>query len=150
MVNVVVRPMIIEDYDQVAALWESTAGVGLDEGDDERAGIDSYLERNPGLSFTATADGKIIGAVLCGHDGRRGYLHHLAVNPAYRGNGIGRNLVDNCLSALKQIGIRKCNIMVFDDNDTGLGFWRNTGWIDKEGLLLMQMPIDCEHDSASG
>lgn len=141
--------MIIEDYDQVAALWESTAGVGLDEGDDERAGIDNYLERNPGLSFVAISDRTIIGAVLCGHDGRRGYLHHLAVNPAYRGNGIGRNLVDNCLSALKQIGIRKCNIMVFDDNDSGLGFWRNTGWIDKEGLLLMQMPIDCEHDKTA-
>lgn len=147
--NACIRAMAVDDYDQVAALWENTPGVGLDEGDDTRCGIASFLDRNPGLSFVVMSDDRLIGAVLCGHDGRRGYLHHLAVDPAYRGSGVGRALVDACLSALRSIGIGKCNIMVFDDNDTGLGFWRNNGWLDRSDLLLMQMPICSKHHAES-
>jgi N-acetylglutamate synthase len=148
-VSTEIREMTIADYDEVLALWQNIDGIGLDEDTDTRRDTAAYLERNPGLSFVAACDGKIVGAVICGHDGRRGYLNHLAVHPEYRSRGIGRELVDGCLSGLKALGITKCSIMVFGGNDQGLGFWRKCGWITRQDLLLMQMPIGCEHDCKS-
>ena len=99
--------------------------------------MEAYLARNPGLSFVARRAGKIVGAVLCGHDGRRGYLHHLAVEPSLRGQGIGSVLVRKCLAALAAIGVQRCNIFVFSDNESGKVFWRKTGWRTYEGLEVM-------------
>lgn len=136
-----IRLMTSEDYDQVYALWESVEGVGLHDYEDSREGISAFLDRNPSICFVATCDDSIVGAVLCGHDSRRGYLQHLAVQPDQRGQGIGQMLVDACLEGLKALNIRKCTIMVFGDNDTGLEFWRNRGWKTRDDMIIMQMPV---------
>ena len=116
-----VRVMTIEDYDGVYALWRSTPGMGLNTADDSRAGIARYLARNPDTSFVAEADGQLAGVILAGHDGRRGYIHHTAVLPDYRGRGIGRALVDHAMAALEQAGIHKAALVAFTRNTGGNG-----------------------------
>jgi ribosomal protein S18 acetylase RimI-like enzyme len=101
----------------------------------------SYLERNPGMSFVARHGTEPVGAVLCGHDGRRGYLHHLAVAPPHRKHGLGRRLVAACLAELKRLRIRKCNIFLFADNAAGGRFWRRRGWVKRADLLVMQKDV---------
>lgn len=133
-----VREMSIDDYDQVVGLWLRCEGVGLDEDTDTRENTDAYLRRNAGLSFVAERDGMVVGAVLCGHDGRRGYLHHLAVDQSCRRQGLGSTLVQRCLSALRSQGINKCNIMVFGANTTGLAFWTRCGWFERSDITFMQ------------
>jgi len=130
--------MTIGDFDEVTALWEKTDGVGLDEDTDTRENMAAYLVRNAGLSFVARDGEKIVGAVLCGQDGRRGYMNHLAVSPSHRKHGIGKALVEKCISGLRDQNIVKCSIMVFGDNSTGLGFWKAIGWFGRKDLLLMQ------------
>jgi N-acetylglutamate synthase len=134
-------PFSIEDYDAVVRLWLRTEGVGLNESD-SRSAIAAYLRRNPRLSFIAEKDGRIIGAVLCGHDGRRGYLHHLAVAKRHRRRGIGRQLVSACLARLRALGILKCNIFVFANNAEGMKFWKRTGWNVRSDLRMMQTRLD--------
>jgi ribosomal protein S18 acetylase RimI-like enzyme len=136
----IVRYFRIADYDAVVALWRRTEGVGLNESDTRRA-IAAFLQRNPRLSFVAERDGRIVGAVLCGHDGRRGYLHHLAVAKRYRQRGLGRRLVDACLAKLRKIGISKCNIFIFANNAAGMKFWAHTGWKLRTELRLMQIRL---------
>ncbi len=139
--GITVRVFRIEDYDGVVALWRRTKGVGLNESDTRRA-IAAYLRRNPRMSFVAERDDRIIGAVLCGHDGRRGYLHHLAVSKRYRKRGLGRHLVDACLAKLRQVGIRRCNIFIFANNAAGMKFWAHTGWKLRTELRLMQIRLE--------
>ena len=135
-----VREMTISDYEQVAELWRSTAGIGLSEAD-SRENIGSFLRHNPGLSFVALVDGRLAGAMLGSQDGRRGYLHHLAVAPGDRRLGIGRTIVERSLSAMGALGLRKCHIFVFADNEEGLRFWRRIGWVEREELLIMSHDI---------
>ena len=130
-----------EDYDAVVALWRRTEGVGLNESDTRRA-IAAYLRRNPRFSFIAEKDGRIIGAVLCGHDGRRGYLHHLAVSKRHWRRGVGRQLVNACLAKLRKAGIQKCNIFIYANNAAGMKFWSHTGWKLRTELRLMQIRLD--------
>jgi putative acetyltransferase len=144
----IVRHFRIEDFDAVIALWRRTEGVGLNESDTRRA-IPAFLRRNPRLSFVAEQGGRIIGAVLCGHDGRRGYLHHLAVSKRHRRRGIGRRLVNACLAKLRKAGIQKCNIFIFANNAAGMKFWAHTGWSLRTELRLMQIRLD-DGRSASG
>ncbi|HET6455166.1 MAG TPA: GNAT family N-acetyltransferase [Armatimonadota bacterium] len=132
-----IAEMKIDDYDEVHALWGRCEGVGLDP-DDTRENIARYLDRNPGLSFIARNGEKLVGAVLCGHDGRRGYLHHLAVDHDCRRGGIGKTLVAQCIARLKATGIPKCNIFVFDENDPALAFWEADGWVGRSDLRLLQ------------
>lgn len=140
------REMKIDDYDEVIALWKETEGVGLSSADSREA-IAFYLGRNAGLSFVALLDegeehpGKIVGAVLCGHDGRRGYLHHLSVHPEYRKRGIGRSLVQICIAGLRSQGIDKCHIFVFTTNISGREFWKKLGWQERDHLVLMSTTI---------
>src|SRR2546421_4865159 len=100
--------MTIDDFDEVHRLWGKTEGVGLNESD-SRPNVASYLERNSGMSFVARHGTKLVGAVLCGHDGRRGYLHHLAVAKKHRRKGLGKKLVAACFAQLARSGILKCN-----------------------------------------
>ena len=111
-----IMEMTAQDYEEIAGLWWNTEGIGLDDDTDNREGIAAYLARNPGLSYVARQQGQIVGAVLCGHDGRRGYLHHLAVVLGHRHRGIGRALVEACLAKLGSIGIQKCNLFLFSGN----------------------------------
>ena len=138
--NCSIHPFTLEDYPEAFALWQATPGVGL-SAVDERAPIAAYLEHNPGLSFVARAGGRLVGAALCGTDGRRGYLHHLAVRIDRRGQGIGTRLVEHCLAALGQAGIDKCHLFVFQSNSGGLAFWRRGGWKDRDELVLMSKNV---------
>lgn len=130
------RELTSADYDEVVALWRVTEGVVLRDVD-EREPIARYLTRNPGLSFVASHHGRVIGAVLCGTDGRRGYLQHLAVAPAHRRRGVGRALVQRCIDALAQRGLEKCHLMVLPQNEAARAFWRRLGWQEREDVLLM-------------
>lgn len=138
--GVQIDEMTAADYDDVTELWRNTEGIGLDADTDTRERIAAYLARNPGLSYVARSGGQVVGAVLCGHDGRRGYLHHLAVAAMDRHQGIGRALVAACLAKLGQLGIRKCNIFLFSDNEAGKGFWKAVGWLERTDLRILQKP----------
>ena len=131
-----ITEMSVEDYDEVMALWQRTEGIGLSDAD-ARENIERYLARNRGLSFTAREGGHLVGAVLCGHDGRRGYLHHLAVVAPHRGQGVGKALVDRALGALRAIGIRKCHLFILADNVVALTFWKRIGWMERTDLKVM-------------
>jgi ribosomal protein S18 acetylase RimI-like enzyme len=138
--TITLREMEVDDYEDAFALWQVTEGIGLSEADSREA-IARYLARNPGLSFVARAeDGTLAGAVLCGHDGRRGYLHHLAVRTGCRGQGLGRVLVDHCLAALQAEGIDKCHLFVKRNNPSGLEFWKKIGWSERS-LILMSKDV---------
>jgi len=129
------------DYDEATAFWRAMPEIGLDDADAPER-MQAYLERNPGLSFIARDKGKLVGAVLCGHDGRRGYLQHLAVDPAYRGKGIGRALLNRCFEGLRVAGIARCNIFVYADNEKGKAFWHKAGWSTFDGLELMFKTVE--------
>jgi ribosomal protein S18 acetylase RimI-like enzyme len=131
----------IEDYDDVVAFWKSQEGVGLNESDSREA-IAAYLRRNPGMSFVAREGETLVGASLCGHDGRRGSLHHLAVTPSHRRQGLGRRLVERCLTELKPHGITRCNLMLFTDNDEGAGFWNALGFRHRSDVNILQRVIE--------
>lgn len=132
------RPLVVADYDEVRALWERSTGIGLNESDTREA-ITSFLDRNPGLSRVALApDGTLAGAVLSGHDGRRGYLHHLAVDEKHRRRGLGSRLVEQALQYLRALGIPKTNIYLFADNADGRAFWLREGWSVRDDLVVLQ------------
>jgi N-acetylglutamate synthase len=138
MDNYTLRSLAISDYDAVYALWQKTEGMGLGDSDSREA-IAAFLDRNCGLSAVACfADGQLVGAVLCGHDGRRGYLHHLAVARSHRNQGIGRALVDGCLTKLAALKIQKANLFLFANNAEGRTFWLKQGWSAREDIVLVQ------------
>jgi ribosomal protein S18 acetylase RimI-like enzyme len=132
--------MTTDDLPEVLAFWTTIDGIGLNESDTLEC-LEAYLSRNVRLSCVARDSDCLIGAVLCGHDGRRGYLHHLAVAPSHRRQHIGTDLVERCLRSLAAIGIQKCNIFVCADNDEGANFWLKTGWHRRNDLKLMQRPL---------
>lgn len=136
MDRITTREFTIADYEQALALWEEVDGVEICEGD-SRAEIQLYLERNPGLSRVAEEAGEISGAALCGHDGRRGFIYHLAVASKFRGRGVGRLLVDDCLRGLANAGIKRAIILVACDNSLGKEFWLRNGWEDIDGAIPM-------------
>jgi ribosomal protein S18 acetylase RimI-like enzyme len=129
------RVMLITDYDQAIELWERTEGMVLSEADSSEA-IDSYLNRNADMSFVCLDDLKIIGTILAGHDGRRGFIYHVAVDPQYRGQSIAKQLISLSLDQLKSAGITKCHLMVLEDNQIGNQFWAKAGWQRRSGILL--------------
>ncbi len=135
-----IRLMTPRDFAAVSRLWRATPGMGLHAVEDSRAGILSFLRRNPRMSFVACDGARVVGAILAGHDGRRGSLHHLAVATTHRQFGLGRALVDRCLAALAREKIQKCNIFVYRDNAGGQSFWRHIGWKQRADLTLLQKP----------
>lgn len=126
--QLMIRVMNIEDYDEVYALWMEIHGFGIRSIDDSKEGVARFLRRNPTTSMVATAEGKLVGAILCGHDGRRGCLYHVCVREAYRKHGIGQKLVQACLKALKEEQINKVNLIAFEKNTVGNHFWQGLGW----------------------
>ena len=130
-----IRIMTIEDYDKVYALWMSCAGMALNNIDDSPDGIAKYHRRNPNTCFVAEENDSIIGVILTGHDGRRGFIHHTAVSPEERGRGIGRMLVERALEALRNEGIIKVALVCFERNEVGNGFWEKMGFTSREDLV---------------
>lgn len=123
-------------YTAAMDLWQQSEGVGLSAADESER-IAAYLQRNPDLSFVALDENELVGAVLCGHDGRRGFIHHLAVRRAYRRQGIGRTLAERCLTALGAEGIDKCHLFVVADNAAAITFWRSLAWVERVDLTMM-------------
>lgn len=136
-----IRTMKISDYDEVYALWMSCAGMGLNNLDDSRDGIDRFLKRNPDTCFVAESDGKITGVIIAGNDGRRGYIYHTAVSPECRRQGVGKSLVAAALNALEQQGINKAALVVFDRNKDGNSFWEKQGFTVRNDLVYRNRSI---------
>ncbi|KFI11810.1 GNAT family N-acetyltransferase [Vibrio coralliilyticus] len=132
---VTIRPMAIEDYDAVIRLWLQTEGMSVRDAD-SRENIALYLDRNPDLSFVAISESNIIGAVLVGTDGRRGYLQHLAVLPQFRGQRIGYQLISQSINALANIGIPKTHLFVYDDNLNAQKFYEKLGWFPRDNIRM--------------
>lgn len=130
-----IRKMSIDDYEEVFGLWRSTPGIGLNDIDDSKTGIEKYLKRNPNTCFVAIVSGKIVGVIMSGHDGRRGFIYHTAVAVAYRNKGIGSQLVENVLRALEDEGIHKVALVVYDTNEVGNKFWENQGFSVRKDLM---------------
>ena len=136
-----IRVMTAADYDGVFALWKNTPGMGLNATDDSCEGIEKYLKRNPGTSFIALHEGRIIGAIMAGHDGRRGYIYHTAVLPEFRGRGIAKELTEHAMDALANEGINKVALVAFAENDIGNGFWESIGFFAREDLVYRNRNI---------
>jgi ribosomal protein S18 acetylase RimI-like enzyme len=136
-----IRPMSVADLPAVRELWKVTPGVGTSPSDSVE-GLSKILARNPQLSQVAVdGQGRLIGAVLCGHDAARGYIRHLAVAAGCRGQGLGRELVERCLEGLRALGLYKCTIFVLADNPRGRVFWERGGWKGRPDLQVMQMTL---------
>ena len=133
--------MTIEDYTAVYDLWVHTPGMGLNTADDSREGIAKYLMRNPSNCFVAEDDGVIAGAIMAGHDGRRGYIHHTAVKSGYSGRGIAGELVRLAVDALEKEGINKVSLAVYSDNDSGNAFWEHMGFAERKDLVYRSRNI---------
>ena len=129
------RVMTIADYDSVYKLWTITPGMGLNAVDDSREGIEKYLKRNPSSSFVAEDNGRIIGVIMAGHDGRRGFIYHTAVSPEFRNQGIAKRLVNCAMSALEKEGIHKVALVAFKDNALGNSFWKKIGFTSRSDLV---------------
>lgn len=136
-----IRKMKIEDYEAVYGLWLSCKGMGLNTVDDSRDGIEKFLRRNPDTCLVAETDGVIVGAIISGSDGRRGYIYHTAVSPDKRRQGIASKLVDAAMSALENIGITKAALVVFDRNADGNAFWERSGFNVREDLVYRNKSI---------
>ncbi len=137
-----IKELTIEDYQAVVELWQGCKGIGLNLRDvDSKEGIGRYLQRNPGLSFIAIDKSRVVGTILCGHDGRRGYINHLAVAEKYRKSGLGKELVQKVLQKLRAIGIVGCNGMVFNNNTAALEFYKKIGFSSRSDLIIAQSEI---------
>lgn len=136
-----IRKMLISDYDEVYDLWMSCSGMGLNNLDDSKDGIDKFIKRNPDTCFVAEYGNELIGVIMVGNDGRRGYIYHTAVNPKYRKQGIASQLVETAMQALEQCGINKCALVVFDRNENGNAFWEKLGFTVREDLVYRNKNI---------
>lgn len=129
-----IRVMTIDDYDEIFELWMKIKGFGIRSVDDSREGIARFLRRNPTTSMVAEEDGKVVGSILCGHDGRRGCFYHVCVDPEYRMRGIGRSMVVKAMEALRKEEINKVCLIAFTENDIGNAFWNEIGWTKRLDL----------------
>ena len=136
-----IRPMTIEDYEEIFEMWQITSKRALSKAN-EKSQIERYLKRNAGLSQVAVADGKIVGTVLAGHDGRRGFIHHMAVLPEYRRKRIGHTLAETAIEKIKAEGIDKTHIFCYQSNETGQNFWRDFGFEKREDIFVYSYDND--------
>ena len=131
----IIRKMTTEDYNDVYDLWMSCVGMGLNNLDDSKEGIDKFIQRNPDTCLVAEKDSSIVGAIMVGSDGRRGHIYHTAVHPDFRRQGIASKLVDSAIRKLSALGINKVALVVFDRNDTGNSFWESQGFTVRNDLV---------------
>ncbi len=140
-----IRSMTIDDYDNVKALWLKIKGFAIRSIDDSKQGIERFLVRNPGISVVAIEDEHIVGAILCGHDGRRGCLYHVCVDPDYRRRGIGKAMVGMAMRSLQSEGVNKVSLIAFTKNDIGNAFWKEIGWTKREDLNYYDFTLNTEN-----
>ena len=140
MLEYEIREMMIDHYDDVHAFWSSVQGLKMDESD-TRENMETYLKRNPRLSYVAVMSDEIIGTIKAGQDGRRGYINHLAVKPSLRKQGIAKALYSLCMEELKRQGIWRCNIYVLDSNKSALSFWEHNGWAPLQNNFQMLQKV---------
>ena len=138
--NIKLRVMEIDDYDKIYALWKVSEGLVLNS-DDSRESIHHFLDRNEGLSFVAMINEEIIGAALCGYDGRHGYIHNLSVAKEHRKKGIGKSLVGRCMFELIKLGVHRCHLYVESGNKGGINFWKKLGWEQRVEMISMSQPL---------
>ena len=143
-----VRIMTIEDYEVVYALWKKIKGFGIRSIDDSKEGVARFLKRNPTTSVVAEKDGRIVGSILCGHDGRRGCLYHVCVDEDYRRHGIGKRMVVFAMKALKEEKINKVSLIAFTENDIGNAFWNTIGWTERLDLNYYDFTLNEENITA--
>lgn len=143
--KLVIRVMTVDDYEQISALWMSIRGFGIRSIDDSREGVERFIRRNPTTSMAAVTDGKIVGAILCGHDGRRGCLYHVCVREEYRNRGIGQKMVQACIEALRKEQINKINLIAFCRNEIGNRFWQGMGWSFREDVNYYEYVVNEEN-----
>lgn len=143
-----VRVMTMEDYGQVRELWNSIKGFGIRSVDDSTEGVERFLKRNPATSVVAIEDGRVVGAILCGHDGRRGCLYHVCVHKDYRMRGIGKSMVVFAMEALKEEQINKVSLIAFTQNDIGNAFWKEIGWTKREDLNYYDFTLNDKNITA--
>ncbi len=132
--GIFIRVMAPEDYDRVYRLWCGIKGFGIRSMDDSKEGVEKFLQRNPATSVVAEENGEIVGAILCGHDGRRGCFYHVCVKESHRKHGIGKKMAAAAMQALKEEGINKVSLIAFKSNRGGNRFWRKVGWTFREDL----------------
>ena len=140
-----IRTMTIEDFDQVHALWMTIKGFGIRSIDDSKEGVERFLKRNPTTSVVAEIDNKIVGSILCGHDGRRGCLYHVCVDEKYRRHGIGKAMVVYAMQALKKEKINKVSLIAFTVNDIGNAFWNTIEWTERKDLNYYEFVLNEEN-----
>lgn len=140
-----IRAMTIEDYDGVYNLWMKIQGFAIRTIDDSKEGVERFLKRNPGISVVCEEEGRIIGAILCGHDGRRGCMYHVCVDPANRLRGIGKSMVVFAMEALHKEEINKVSLIAFTENDIGNTFWKEIGWTKREDLNYYDFVLNKEN-----
>ena len=143
-----IRVMTMEDYEGVRRLWMTIKGFGIRSIDDSKEGVERFLKRNPNTSVVAVEDGKIVGSILCGHDGRRGCLYHVCVDEKYRMQGIGKSMVVKCMEALRAEQINKVSLIAFTKNDIGNAFWKEIGWTKREDLNYYEFVLNEENITA--
>ena len=140
-----IRTMKAGDYEGVYSLWRSIKGFAMRSIDDSREGVERFLARNPKTSVVALEEGKIVGAILCGHDGRRGCMYHVCVHEDYRMRGIGKAMVVFAMEALKKEEISKVSLIAFTQNDVGNAFWNRIGWTKREDLNYYDFVLNKEN-----
>ena len=140
-----IRNMTVEDYDKVYALWKTIKGFGIRSVDDSREGVERFVRRNPTTSIVAEEEGEIIGAILCGHDGRRGCFYNVCVKEEYRKHGVGKQMVEAALEALKEEQVCKVNLIAFQTNEVGNRFWQSLGWSFRSDVNYYEFNLNEEN-----
>lgn len=146
--SIEIRTMTIEDYDGVYQLWMGIKGFAIRSIDDSRQGVDRFLKRNPTTSIVAVRQNEIIGAILCGHDGRRGCFYHVCVKQEFRMHGVGKSMVVMAMEALKKEKINKVSLIAFTENDIGNSFWKEIGWTQRLDLNYYDFTLNMENITA--
>ena len=145
MNKIQLRTMTIDDYPQVYALWMTIHGFAIRNIDDSQQGIARFLRRNPTTCVVAELNRQIVGAILCGHDGRRGCMYHVCVAEAHRKHGIGQQMVRFCLNALTAEGISKVNLIAFKTSEVGNRFWQGLGWTQRDDANYYDYTLNIEN-----
>ena len=142
MEDLLIRAMLPEDYDKVSKLWMSIKGFAIRSIDDSREDVERFIKRNPSTSVVAQKGDRIVGSILCGHDGRQASFYHVCVSKSCRRQGIGTKMVVYCMNALKEQQINKIALIAFTKNDAGNAFWKQIGWTHRSDCNYYEFALN--------